>query len=812
MTHPQTAPAMAARLIENGYRPIPIPHGQKGPRITGWQARTFCRDDFAEQSNVGILCGPLNVAFLDIDVTDEAAVEAIVVEWQRRHAGPWMQRTGKAPKTGFPFRFTAKGERKRTLNLGEIGKIEVLADGQQFVAFGMHPDTGKPYHWHGLDPLDTFLGTAEMLAEITPDDVDSFLAWARDTYGPQKPPESLSQRATATTPARAMPPSGAGKETFWRAVNGAALDNLDAWVPALLPSAKKQATGGWRVTSRDLGRELEEDLSLHPDGIQDFGKEIGLTAIDVVQRFRGGEAREAAMWLCDHLGLDPASLGFTERAQATCSPPQPDPDPVDLWGTFDPPELPQGLLPRIIEDFARANGDQMGADPAGLAVAALVTCAAAIPDAIQIKVKRHADWCESARLWAALIGPPSAKKSPIISAATGPLCHLDVKMMRDWQARLADYHALPKEERLGPPPPQTRLRIEDATVEAAQQVLEGSPWGVLLLQDELSGFFGAMDKYNGTKGAQADRAFWLRAFNGGQFALNRVGRGAAIIDNLSISMLGGIQPEPIRKVAGDAVDDGLLQRLFPIMLRNATMGRDEPMPPVNSEYQFLIEGLRNLTPPGFGGIGKLTFDDGAQAIRRELEAKHLDLQSMETVNRKLASHIGKLDGLFARLCVVWHCVENVEVSMFCGTLDEVAGDLPEIVTEATARRVADFLHGFLLGHAIGFYSGVLGLSDDHDRLTAIAGYILTHKLERITNRDVQRGDRTMRGLKDHEVRPLLEQLDALGWLERMEPPRPSSPPHWRVNPNVHAKFADRAAREADRRQEARATIQRLVQQ
>jgi hypothetical protein len=26
---------------------------------------------------------------------------------------------------------------------------------------------------------------------------------------------------------------------------------------------------------------------------------------------------------------------------------------------------------------------------------------------------------------------------------------------------------------------------------------------------------------------------------------------------------------------------------------------------------------------------------------------------------------------------------------------------------------------------------------------------------------------------------------ALGWLDRIDPPRPSSPPHWQVNPKVH---------------------------
>jgi hypothetical protein len=48
------------------------------------------------------------------------------------------------------------------------------------------------------------------------------------------------------------------------------------------------------------------------------------------------------------------------------------------------------------------------------------------------------------------------------------------------------------------------------------------------------------------------------------------------------------------------------------------------------------------------------------------------------------------------------------------------GELPEIVTEASARRVADFLHGFLRPHAVAFYVGVLGLSSDHDRLANVA--------------------------------------------------------------------------------------------
>ena len=138
------------------------------------------------------------------------------------------------------------------------------------------------------------------------------------------------------------------------------------------------------------------------------------------------------------------------------------------------------------------------------------------------------------------------------------------------------YDRLTKEERKNVErPKQRRLRLEDTTIEAAQEVLKDSPDGVLCIQDELAGWFGAMDKYAG-RGATKDRGFWLQSFHGGPYALNRIARGAAMIENLSISLLGGIQPEPMRKIAADTIDDGLLQRLIPIVLLRGTVGQDTP--------------------------------------------------------------------------------------------------------------------------------------------------------------------------------------------------------------------------------------------
>jgi hypothetical protein len=63
--------------------------------------------------------------------------------------------------------------------------------------------------------------------------------------------------------------------------------------------------------------------------------------------------------------------------------------PIDLWAKFDPPKLPVDVLPKAIERFAFEQGELMGADPVGLAMAALTVCGAAIPDNIELQVKKN---------------------------------------------------------------------------------------------------------------------------------------------------------------------------------------------------------------------------------------------------------------------------------------------------------------------------------------------------------------------------------------------------------------------------------------
>lgn len=471
--------------------------------------------------------------------------------------------------------------------------------------------------------------------------------------------------------------------------------------------------------------------------------------------------------------------------------------PVDPWAQRKHPDLPLGLLPTAIEEFAVSQAAIMGVDAGGLAASALAVCAAAIPDAVTLRVKRHDDWEESARLWVALIGNPSAKKSPVITTATRALRSIDDELVRNYIAEKRKYDALDKAGKAeANPPRQVRTRIEDVTVEAAQEVLKDTPQGVLLIRDELSGWFGSMERYGTGKGASADRSFWLQAFNGGGYSVNRVGRGVVAIDNLSVSMLGGIQPEPIRKIVADSADDGLLQRLFPICMGTATVGLDVPPAAAVGEYGGVIRRLHSMKRPMQAGMREvaLRFDAAGQELRAELEVKHHAMATgWEILNKKLAAHIGKYDGLFARLCIVFHCVET-------------NGDRPShVIPFDVARRASAFLHEFLFPHSLAFYSNVLGMSDKHDALLSVAGWILTHRPEKMTVRDVQRGDRVMREMDREQAEDVLRRLDAMSWLEPMPAVRRDSITYV-VNPDVYVEFQHRAENEMGRREKVRELI------
>ena len=316
----------------NGYRPIaiwspgacdktgqPIKGAGKRPQGEDWRQRAR-RDppDAVTGSisslalNTGILTG--TIAGVDVDVLAPWLADAVVHRIEHMLGPTPLTRTGRPPKLLLVYRLEHPLPKLSTpamfLPDGSKVQVEILGEGQQFVCDGLHPDTGQPYRWTDGSPADvaiTDLPVVDepMLREML-EEVERLFREA-GAVGKEKPPGT----GTGGSPKPPREPREGGSN-FFRNVNSAALANMEAWVTALFPTAKHQpATGAWRISSEDLGRALEEDISIHPDGVWDFGEEVPQSPIDLVITYGGeADALAAARWLCERLGVDPTSLGW----------------------------------------------------------------------------------------------------------------------------------------------------------------------------------------------------------------------------------------------------------------------------------------------------------------------------------------------------------------------------------------------------------------------------------------------------------------------------------------------------------------------
>jgi len=159
-----------------GYPVIPVLG--KIPVLKDWQNQpdaALVFENFKDH-NLGVICGgQTKIVAIDIDVYDEDVVK-ILTDKVIDDLGFAPQRIGRAPKTLFVFRCSEIQKKRKTAVFDIGGKdcaVEILGDGQQFVASGVHPDTRKKYRWIDDKLLDVTVGN---LTEVTPEQLDDFIA------------------------------------------------------------------------------------------------------------------------------------------------------------------------------------------------------------------------------------------------------------------------------------------------------------------------------------------------------------------------------------------------------------------------------------------------------------------------------------------------------------------------------------------------------------------------------------------------------------------------------------------------------------
>jgi putative DNA primase/helicase len=194
---PQELNELRLKLHSHGYHPVPVvgahvdtPSAGKKPTMSDWQSKcaTAGPDEIQKWArsqtnctNTGILCG--RIVGVDIDVLDDALSANLVARALEMFGPTSLRRIGRAPKTLLVYRVATPITKLQTSDLRfgdnpdtkadtDKCKVEILAGGQHFVAFGIHPDTNAPYHWPEQCPLDI---AAADVALVTLEQLEQFV-------------------------------------------------------------------------------------------------------------------------------------------------------------------------------------------------------------------------------------------------------------------------------------------------------------------------------------------------------------------------------------------------------------------------------------------------------------------------------------------------------------------------------------------------------------------------------------------------------------------------------------------------------------
>lgn len=310
--------------------------------------------------------------------------------------------------------------------------------------------------------------------------------------------------------------------------------------------------------------------------------------------------------------------------------------------------LPAGLS-AIVDSISNA----VDCDPSMVLMPLLSSCAGCIGNSAVIEIA--GDWREPAILWCAIVAESGSKKTPAARRVLRPINRMQQELI---QQRECQIELLEEDD---PVPPQKRIIVGDATVEAMAPIFKENLRGLLLVRDELAGFINSMDAYKSSRGA--DSSHWLSMFNGEPITVDRKkDRESISVSSAALSIFGGIQPGILkRSFSGEHEENGMLARfLFACPPRRqlrfhegfVTSEMNDKIQHMFSrlhEIEFQIDDLK--TPVPF----VITLENSAKSYF----GHWLDQFGKETLHYSgpMAAFNCKLPATVARLSLVFHLAE-----------------------------------------------------------------------------------------------------------------------------------------------------------
>ena len=291
-------------------------------------------------------------------------------------------------------------------------------------------------------------------------------------------------------------------------------------------------------------------------------------------------------------------------------------------------EIPESMAPAVLSKKAEDLARRLGSSKSAALQVAISGLSGVIGRRCQLFPKP--DYRVIPNLSCALLGNPSAQKSPILKEMLQPLFNIEQALSRENEAKLSEHNKerfakeleiaelkgklkktsenetekqnlrqriaelkIQIEEKFSP----KRIMVNDVTIERLIELMRGNPYGISMVWDELSGLFKLFER----DGRESERQMILSLISGdlGQMQ-DRVGRGHVYAEHVLLTIVGGVQPEVLREIMPKTLqkgsgEDGMLQR-FPLVAfidqpKSYTLVLDGKNAVLDKEYNQLFEKI-----------------------------------------------------------------------------------------------------------------------------------------------------------------------------------------------------------------------------
>lgn len=387
------------------------------------------------------------------------------------------------------------------------------------------------------------------------------------------------------------------------------------------------------------------------------------------------------------------------------------------------------LLPNIFTDLVRDTAERTQCPPDFVAVSLVCAAGAVIGRSRSIHPKQKDDWTVTPNLWGALVGKPSAMKSPAIGSGLSPINRLEAQARERYKEATLEHEItaelnemalkdtrkraeamLKKGDKVGAKmlmmeaaggaskPIQARYTINDSSVEKLGELLNENPNGLLLVRDELSGWLSKIQSEDGA----VERAFYLESFDGtGTFVYDRISRGTIFIESCCLSLIGGIQPARIapliRGSVSGASDDGMVQRLqlavWPEDQHDWQLVDRWPNKAVREAVSATFHKLDRLRDTE---RSTLRFTAEAQALFYDWYVEHMRESRSDDLHTALQSHYLKMPKTIAGLALIFELIENDSAEQVSATSTVRALDWADYLKSHALRLYGASIHAPLI--------------------------------------------------------------------------------------------------------------------